>query len=251
MAGLTAQAQLQVQKARIPRILLGTSPFIGAGQFGSRAFQYYSHFYEHPENMVKIIGKSADLGVRGIHVFPYTPIVKAVKLAEHDLKLELTVLGTVRPEDPYGDIKILQGLRTVAMLLHAEITDSHNPNKINELLNQIRQSGSLAGVVTHTPLATLTWLQKADLEIGMIMLPFNKLGRFMDSTPDKTLEIARRIGKPLIGKKVLAAGELSPREGLEYAFKNGIKTVAIGISSEAEAEETFSIAHELSQKYPQ
>jgi len=249
MAGLTAQAQIQAQRAKIPRILLGTSPFIGAGQFGSRAFQYYCHFYEHPENIVKIIGKSTDLGVRGIHVLPYPPVVKAIKLAEHDLKLELSVLGTVRSEDPYGDIEILQGLRAVAMLIHGEITDSHNQNKINELLNQIRQVGSLAGIVTHAPFSTLEWVQKAGIDIDMIMIPFNKLGKFMDSTPEKVLEVALRTGRLLIGKKVLAAGRLGPREGLEYAFKNGIKTVAVGIASESEAEETFSVATELLRKY--
>ncbi|MFQ6074099.1 MAG: hypothetical protein ACE5KC_02655, partial [Candidatus Bathyarchaeia archaeon] len=63
---LVAQFQLQVGKAKIPRILLGTSPFIGSGQFGSRAASYYEHFYGHPENIAKIILAAVDLGVTGV-----------------------------------------------------------------------------------------------------------------------------------------------------------------------------------------
>lgn len=37
---LVSQLQFQIGKAKIPRILLGTSPFIGAGQFGRRATFY-------------------------------------------------------------------------------------------------------------------------------------------------------------------------------------------------------------------
>jgi len=249
MASLTAQAQIQIQKAKIPRILLGTSPFIGAGQFGPRAYTYYSQFYEHPENIVKIISKSFDLGIRGIHLLPYPPVVEAVKSAERDLKLELNIVGTIRFEDPHGDLQVLQNLRATAILIHGEITDSHREREINELLNQIRQAGSIAGVVTHTPFSTLQWLQKTKLDPDIIMLPFNKRGMFMDSAPDRVLEVAQRLGKTLIGKKVLAAGGLTPREGLEFVFQKGIKIVAVGVASETEANETFSIANELLSLY--
>lgn len=250
MGGLAAQAQLQLQKAKLPQILLGTSPFIGAGQFGVRSFLYYSRFYEQPANMVKIFSKAVDLGVRGVQLIPYPPVVKAAKSVWRDLGLELTIVGSVRSEDPNGDIGLLRDLRAVAMLLNGDLTDSHDHLKISELLNQIHQAGSLAGVVTHAPLFTLTWLQKADLDIDLVMLPFNKLGKFMDSTPEKVLEAARRIDKPLIGMKVLAAGDLAPREGLEYAFRKGLRMVAVGIASESEAVETFSVANEI-LKYQQ
>jgi len=249
MVSSVAQAQLQIQKAKIPQILVGTSPFIGAGQFGVRAFLYYSRFYEHPANMVKIFSKAVDLGVRGVQLLPFPPVVEAIKSVERDLGLELTIVGSVRSNDPYGDIGILRDLRAAAMLLNGDLTDSHDTRKISELLNQIHQAGSLTGVVTHAPLFTLTWLQKTDLEIDMIMLPFNKLGKFMDSTPERVLEAARRINKPLIGMKVLAAGDLTPREGLEYVFQRGLKVVAIGLASGKEADETLSIANELSRKY--
>lgn len=249
MASSATQANIQIQNAKIPQILLGTSPFIGAEQFGVRGALYYSVFYEIPENIVKIIRQSVDLGVRGIQLIPYPPIVEAVKSVARDLGEELTIVGSVRAENPSKDIELLRDLEAVAMLLNGNLTDSHNLPKISELLGQIRQAGSLAGVVTHAPLSTLTWLRETGLEVDLVMLPFNLVGKFMDANPDMVLEAVLKLNKPLIGMKVLAAGDLTPREGLEYVFKKGFRTVAVGIASEAEAVETFSVANELLQNY--
>ncbi|MCD4843866.1 MAG: hypothetical protein K8R25_05200 [Methanosarcinales archaeon] len=37
----------------IPQIMLSTSPFIGAGQFGARSMEYKRTFYGQPENRTK------------------------------------------------------------------------------------------------------------------------------------------------------------------------------------------------------
>ena len=241
--GLVSQLQLQVGKTRIPRILLGTSPFIGAGQFGSRAQFYYEHFYQKPENIVKIVLKAVDLGVTGVQALPFRPIFRALKAVERELKERLTIVGTIGPEDPLSNIHDFQAFNTVAMLLHGEITDRRNSKEILELLNKVHAAGCLAGLVTHKPLSTLNWLPKTDLDIDLLMVPFNKLGMFMDADPVKVAEAIRRLGKPIIGKKVLAAGYLPPKDALTYVAQSGcIDIVALGVASEQEAKETFTAA---------
>jgi len=240
---LISQLQIQIGKARIPRILLGTSPFIGAGQFGSRASFYYTHFYENPKNIIKIIYEAVDLGVLGVQVLPYRPIFGALRAAERELKERLTVVGTIGPDDPIGNIHDFQGFNTVAMLLHGEITDKRDSRKISELLNIVHATNCLAGLATHKPLSTLNWLLKTDLDIDMLMLPFNKLGMFMDAKPIKVTGAIKQLGKPVIGKKVLAAGHLHPQDALKYVAQLGcINIVALGIASEQEARETFTFA---------
>jgi len=232
-----------VGKAKIPRILLGTSPFIGSGQFGSRAASYYDYFYKHPENIVKIILAAVDIGVTGVQALPYPPVFSALKAVERELKQNLTVVGTVGPDDPLGDIRDFRRFHTVAMLVHGEITDERELRKISELLNQIRAANCLAGLATHKPLSTLNWLLKTELDIDLVMLPFNRLGMFMDSAPAKIAEAARKLGKPVMGKKVLAAGYLSPKDALLYIAEHGcIHMVALGVASEKEARETFAAA---------
>jgi hypothetical protein len=240
---LVLQLQLQVGKARIPRILLGTSPFIEGGQFGSRAQIYYEHFYRKPGNIVKIVLKAVDLGVMGVQALPFRPVFRALKAVERELKERLTIVGTIGPDDPMNNIHDFQAFNTVAMLPHGEITDRRNSREILELLNNIHAAGYLAGLVTHEPLSTLNWLLKTDLDIDLLMIPFNKLGIFMDADPMRIAEVIKRLGKPVIGKKVLAAGYLPPKDALTYVAQSGcIDIVALGVASEQEAKETFTAA---------
>jgi len=240
---LLSQLQLQIGKAKIPRILLGSSPFIGAGQFGSKASFYYSHFYRNPKNIAKIILKAVDLGVTGVQAFPYRPIFSALKAVERELKEKLTIVATIGLNNPLNDIRDFKELNTVAMLLHAEITDKRDLRKISELLNRVHAVGSLAGLATHKPFSTLNWLLEADIDVDLLMLPFNKLGMFMDADSVRVAEAIERLGKPVIGKKILGAGHLPPQDALSYVARMGcIDIVALGIASEREAEETFTAA---------
>jgi len=107
----------------------------------------------------------------------------------------------------------------------------------NKLLNP------MSGLVTHEPLSTLNWLLKTDLNPNLLMVPFNKLGMFMDADPVKVAEAVRRLGKPIIGKKILAAGYLPPKDALTYVAQSAcIDIVALGVASEQEAKETFTAA---------
>jgi hypothetical protein len=75
------------------------------------------------------------------------------------------------------------------------------------------------------------------------MVPFNKLGMFMDADPVRIAEAIKRLGKPVIGKKILAAGYLPPEEALSYVAKSEcLDIVTLGVASEKEAEETFGAA---------
>jgi len=242
---ILSQLQIQVGRARIPRIILGTSPFIGASQFGSRAAFYHSYFYWNPQNIAKIIFKAVDLGVMGVQVLPHRPIFDALKIVERELKERLIVVGTVGPDDPVGNMEDFQRFNTIAMLLHAQITDERNVRTIKELLNRVHMANCLAGLTTHKPLPTLNWLLKTDLDIDILMLPFNRLGMFMDAPPIKVAGVIKQLGKPVVGKKVLAAGRLNPRDALTYAARLGcLDVVALGVASVEEAMETFTAAAE-------
>jgi len=48
-------------------------------------------------------------------------------------------------------------------------------------------------------------------------------------TPEKTIEFMKKVKKPWIAFKVLAAGAIHPREGFRYAFENGADFVCVGM----------------------
>ena len=192
---------------------------------------------------MEIILKAVDLGVTGVQALPFRPIFGALKAVEREVKERLTIVGTIGPDDPLSDIRDFQGFNTVAMLLHGEITDSRDSRRISELLNSVHAAGCLAGLATHKPFSTLNWLLEAGLDIDLLMLPFNKLGMFMDADPVRVAEAIKRLGKPVIGKKILAAGYLSPQEALTYVVQMGcVDLVALGVASEQEVKETFTAA---------
>ena len=243
------EGKLKVLNREIPRTLLGTSPFIAAPQFGHRARLYQLDLYNNPENIFKIIKKSYEMGITGIQVIPYPPVIEALKEA---LKAgyNIDVVGTVRSERELEDIRLLSNLNATSMLLHADITDKKDWNSIGETLQIIRDEDAVPGLATHMPYATTKSLIGSPVQemFDIYMVPVNKLGYLMDSEiygsdeRSQLNQLVKSLDKTVIVKKVLAAGILKPQEAFDY-----LKTVefadiiALGIASEDEAQETFSI----------
>ena len=243
------EGKIQISNREIPRILLGTSPFIAAAQFGHRARLYQLDLYNNPENILKIIKETYKIGITGIQVIPYPPVVEALGWAlESGYAME--IIGTVRPDNEIEDIKLLSDLEASSMLLHANITDKKEWNFIAEKLQAIKDENAIPGLVTHMPFSsTSSLLESPVLDLfDIYMVPVNKLGYLMDCDTYGSGErikldlMIKSLDKTVIAKKVLAAGILKPQEAFDYLktvkFTDG---VAIGIASVDEAHETFNL----------
>lgn len=241
--------KIEINNKRIPEALLGTSPFIGAAQFGHRARLYQLDLYQKPENMVEIIKKSYELGIKGIQIIPYENVINAVEIAiEEGCKLD--IIGTVRPDKEDEDIETFKKLEASTMLLHAVITDSWDWDSIGNFLNSIKDSGSIPGLVTHMPFKTTKKLLNSPIIdlFDVYMIPVNKLGYLMDTSTfmEKSRadfrELIVKLNKTIIAKKILAAGILNPNEALNFLKTlDYVNLVTIGIASPAEADETFNL----------
>ena len=243
------EGKLKILNREIPRTLLGTSPFIAAAQFGHRARLYQIDLYNNPENIFKIIKKSYEMGITGIQVIPYTPVIEALKKALN-AGYDMDIIGTVRPEKELEDIQLLSNLNATSMILHADITDKKDWNFIGEKLQLIKDGDAVPGLATHMPYSTTKRLVVSPVKelFNVYMVPVNKLGYLMDSElygSDERAhlnQLIKSLDKTVIVKKVLAAGILKPQEAFDY-----LKTVefadivTIGIASEEEAQETFSL----------
>lgn len=240
---------LEVNGVSLPRTLLGTSPFIGATQFGHRARLYQLDLYSNPETMLKIMRTSYDMGVQAIQLLPYPPVIEALEMAwEEGLKLE--VLGTVRPEQEIEDIQLLASLDAKAMFLNALITDKGDWDFIEENLAFIKDNGALPGLATHRPFQTTEKLIESPVKdlFELYMIPVNRLGYLMDCEQNLKEErkqlrkMILKLDKTIIAKKLLAAGIMTPEDAFEYLKTlDYVDMVALGIASEKEAQETFSI----------
>jgi hypothetical protein len=243
------EGNIEVCGKEIPRTLLGTSPFIGAPQFGHRSRLYQLDLYNQPKNILKIIRKAHNLGVKGIQLIPYPPVVKALKWAQDEGSV-INIVGTVRPDQEYEDIKLLSELGASSMVLHAVTTDRCDWNFMEKNLQLINDEKAVAGLVTHLPFRTTEKLLKSPiLDLFQIyMFPMNPLGYLMDCDTygakkrTEIREMILKLNKTVIAKKIMAAGILKPDEAFNYLKTlDFIDIVALGIASEEEARETFNL----------
>lgn len=240
---------LKLNNVTLPRTLLGTSPFIGAEQFGHRARLYQLDLYNHPKKMLQIIRTSYDEGVRGMQLLPYPPVIQALEMAREE-GMEIDVIGTVRPDQEKEDIKLLADLNAKAMLLHAITTDQGDWDFIADNLNHIREAEAIPGLVTHRPFHTTSKLLKSPVKdlFELYMIPVNRLGYLMDCEQNleeerkQLREMVLKLDKTIIGKKLLAAGIMTPHDAFEYLkLLDYVDIVAVGIASAKEAHETFGV----------
>ena len=243
------EGTIKINDREIPRTLLGTSPFIGATQFGHRSRLYQLDLYDKPENILKILKKSHELGITGIQLVPYEPVVKALNWAM-DEGYNFNIVGTVRQDCENEDIELLAQLKAKAMLIHGATTDGLNYDFLAEKLETISQTGAAAGLATHRPFnTTRSLLESSILDLfDIYMVPVNKLGYLMDTDAFIAKERAEfrdlinKLNKTIIAKKTMAVGILTPSDAFDFLKTlDYVDLMTVGIASEAEAEETFGL----------
>ena len=243
------EGNIKINDREIPRTLLGTSPFIGAAQFGHRSRLYQLDLYDKPENILKILKKSHELGITGIQLIPYEPVIKALNWAA-DEGYDFNIVGTVRQDCENEDIELLSQLGASTMLLHGAITDSLNYDFLAEKLEKIQQTGAVPGLTTLKPFnTTKNLLESPILDLfDIYMIPVNKLGYLMDTDAFIAKERAEfrdiiiKLNKTIIAMQTMAAGILTPGDAFDFLKTlDYVNLMTVGIASEAEAEETFGL----------
>ncbi len=226
---------------KLPRLMLGTSPFIAAGQFGLKAMEYYSRFYLNPSNIAKVYREAYELGVKALQLVASKPTIQALELA--NVKFHLTV-------SIYGDfektLRKIERFKPEIVAVHAEIADSLNLPKIEGCLREVKRVGAVPAAATHLPGRTIPALDKLG-EVEVYLAPLNRLGLFMEPDPEETLKALRETPAKIIAIKPLAAGRLNPREAFEYVY--GIAdSAAVGMTSRSEIVEALEALEALGLK---
>ena len=81
-----------------------------------------------------------------------------------------------------------------------------------------------------------------ELDFDAYLAPVNTVGYGMEPDVESTLKALERTRKKVLAIKPLAAGKLSPERSLfEYIYKYA-DSIAVGITTEEEMEETYSAA---------
>lgn len=232
-------------QVEIPKLMLGTSPFIGAGQFGRKSYEYRKMFFYNERNMERLFIKSATLGVQAVQLIVYEPLVNALKAADKELGEKFFVAATIpRGEKFEKDLELIKPLKPEIIAIHALFCDALD-HRLHRWIRAIRELGALPAASTHYPGETIEELETAGFEFEVYLAPVNPVGYAMEPTRERTLKALETTTRRVIAIKPLAAGTLKPSEALFSFIYQYADAISIGLVSEAEMEETYSIAKKV------
>jgi len=228
---------------------MGTSPFMGAGQFGSRSRVYYETFWNKPENMVRLFMVAIELGFDGVQAVGYPRILDALYVARQKTGQHISIIASVPPREITASLWNLADMKAEVVLAHGAITDkaliANDYETLAKFAKQVREF-AIPGAATHSPNETLPKLLQSDLDLEYLMTPLNAIGKFVNDLEGLLKVINEKSSNTkIIAMKPLAAGEITPQEALEFLFKQNIDAVAIGITSKDEAKEIMKIVNTL------
>ena len=110
---------------------------------------------------------------------------------------------------------------------------------VQKAFEDIKANGTIAGIGGHS-LDVIIACEKAVMEPDFYMKTLHH-GDYWSAnkqppndniwsvTPEKTIEFMKKVKRPWIAFKVLAAGAIHPREGFKYAFENGAYFICVGM----------------------
>jgi len=234
-------------------IILGTSPFIFAPQFGHRTRLYELDFEKQPENIQKILDKSYENGVQKILLNRSDDLELALNMSIQNGN-DWEVIGKTNVNQFEEDLKIFSKYNTSTIMLDGFFVDKNIENddfeSISKYLNEIKLKGFVPSIETRTPFKNIPKIVESEIidEFEEIMLPLNFYGYMMDcnfltnKNKEKIQNLLSTINKKIIANRTLATGILQPKEAYEFISKvDYVNSVCVGVAKVEEAEETFSI----------
>ncbi len=235
----------KIDNINIPLVSVGTSPFIGAGQFGSKALEWSSKFLNNPNAILDILESSYAKGSRGIEVIPIGKIMQAAKIMRESYS-DYVITGSTYPgSNPKIEALIENGAKII--FVHGMISDNKGRDML-ALLDEISSNGIIPGIATHDPISTIKFCITISLKVRVFLIPFNSNGFLMGNVKELEDIVDNSKGYYFIGMKTLAAGQIKPELAFQYIANHNICAVTIGMVSKKQAEESTKIALEFLKK---
>lgn len=224
---------------KLPLISSGTSPFIGAGQFGFNAFDWRRKFLNNPDAIIEILETGYQYGARGVEAIPLGKIMEACCIMS-EIHNDYIITGSTYPEKNSG-IEALIKAEAKIIFVHGMIADKKG-RELSNLLDDIVSQGIIPGIATHEPISTINYVIDKKLNVKVFLIPFNASGAFMGDLRGLEQIVDNTSNYYFIGMKTLAAGNLEPAEAFDYIAKHNICAVTIGMVTKDEAKISTQIA---------
>jgi hypothetical protein len=279
-ARLGASPDLQAQpQAGLPTIRLGphnvTRLIAGGnpiGGFGHSVPNMSRHMLEYftLERTTDFLDKCARAGINTWQ-FDHMekPIAALRAVRERGARLNFICLHAERPTDAPVK-KVIADMSPIAFVHHGGVTDSlfraGKAQQVRDYVKKVHDHGVLAGVSSHSP-GNIRRMAEEGWENDLFMTCFYYVSRpreeqqkmmgkvvvdepFFESDPVEMTEVIRRISKPCLAFKILAAGRMcqnqkSVQAAFQFAFQNikPIDAVIVGMYPRFEDEVSLNAGY--------
>jgi len=158
-------------------------------------------------------------------------------------KLQWIAQVKMTSTDPTGEAKRAIDNGAIAVYVHGGVADSFVANGRADLLAKavefIKQNGVIAGIGGHrveVPMAC----EEAGVGVDFYMKTLHshkywsadrepENDNIWSKTPEKTAEFMKKVDKPWIAYKVMAAGAIHPKDAFKHAYENGADFICAGM----------------------
>jgi len=217
---------IKLGKLEVSRLLLGSNPFWGYahrdGGLGKKMRDYFTD-----ERIVEVLEAAAEQGITTV-VSP--PEKRWVTLFNRYLKkggkLRIWIAQPHNKPEVFkeeitfaakGGAKgmFVQGARADAQFARGE----EGLKTLTEWLKHIRSFGVAAGIASHRP-DTHPVYEKRKLPVDFFFQCFFQPDKYLSAHRDEAVATLKKLRKPVVGYKVLAAGRLPAKEAFAFAFRH-------------------------------
>jgi hypothetical protein len=256
----------QIGKVAVSRLIVGGNPI--SGNAHSWDLPYISSLmlkYFTDEKCVETLHLCEECDINTAQLRTDSHIVRILdKYWKQGGKMQW--IAQIKPRKPdisdiMNDIRMAFDNGAVGGYLQGQVADGlvqrGRIDLVQEALEKIRANGTIAGIGGHS-LEVIITCEKAGLKPDFYMKTLHhgdywsankqpQNDNIWSVTPEKTIEFMKKVNKPWIAFKVLAAGAIHPRQGFKYAFENGADFICVGIF-DFQVRENVIIAKEILNK---
>ena len=239
---------IKLGKHDITRLIIGGNPFSG-NSHQTEDMSIEMRNYYTVKKIKETLLQCEDAGINTWQSRGDNFIMRV--LNEHRLEggnLQWVAQTASERRDTIANIHQIAGLDPIAIYHHGSRTDHHYRRgtfqEVEDALDEIRGMGITAGIGTHMP-EVVAHSEERGLNPDFYLLSvYNLTERGDGYDPEdrvKATEMMRRVKKPFLAIKIMAAGRNEPNEAFRFVYKNIKPTdsVVVGMYTKHQPDQVY------------
>lgn len=234
---------ITVGKFQLSRLIVGSNPIEGYSHSSSKLDQHMREYFT-VEKTAELIGRCESLGINTWQSGhgPSQKVLDTLKiLRDRGSKIQWCCLAAeAKPGGGQKTVEELVPYKPIAIIHHGGETDNlfraGKAEQVHDYVKKVHDAGIMAGISAHNP-AAIAYMEEHGWENEFFMTCLYQVSRpmddirkklgtgildepFLESDRDEMTAVVRKVKRPCLAFKILAAGRLCGQtDAVDAAFK--------------------------------